>query len=136
MLEALSIVDALAIAETSHRRSRDERAMVDYLGIGRRNMRAGKAAALPLVIAETIDLAAFESEERLRLQQMIDQLSPEARRELVALVFLGQRPSLDFASAMRRTRRIPSPAQTAYLMGVRLERYIPAGIDKLGYRTA
>ncbi len=137
MLEALAIADALAIAEASRRRSRDERAMVDYLGIGRKPPRAVKPTpSVPLLTAGTIDLAAFESDERLRLQQMIERLSPEARRELVALVFLGQRATLDFAGAMRRTRRIPPPAQTGYLMGVRLERSIPAGIEKLGYRAA
>ena len=36
MLQALQIADALAIAEASRRRSRDEQAMVRYLGIGRR----------------------------------------------------------------------------------------------------
>jgi hypothetical protein len=89
-----------------------------------------------LVITETIDLAAFESDERRHLEQAIEALSPEARRELIALVFLGQRPSLDFAAAMRRTRRVPPPAQTGYLLGVRLERYIALGLEKLGYRAA
>jgi DNA-directed RNA polymerase specialized sigma24 family protein len=137
MLQALRIADALAIAEASRRRSRDERAMVDYLGIGRKGPRTTQAPPpSPLVITETIDLAAFESDERRHLQQAIEALSPEARRELIALVFLAQRPSLDFAGAMRRTRRIPPPAQTGYLMGVRLERYIARGLEKLGYRAA
>ena len=137
MLQALQIADALAIAEASRRRSRDERAMVDYFGIGRKASRAAKPPAPPsLVIAETIDLAAFESDERRRLEQAIDVLSPEARRELIALVFLAQRPGLDFAGSMRRTRRIPPPAQTGYLMGVRLERFIALGLEKLGYRAA
>ncbi len=137
MLQALPIADALAIAEASRRRSRDERAMVDYLGIGRKIPRGGEApTALPFVITETIDLAAFESDERRHLEQAIERLSPEARRELIALVFLAQRPSLDFAGAMRRTRRIPPPAQTGYLMGVRLEHSIALGLEKLGYRAA
>ena len=67
---------------------------------------------------------------------MIEALSPEARRELIALVWLAQRPSLDFVAAMRRTGRVPQPAQTGYLMGIRLERYIARGIEKLGYRSA
>lgn len=137
MLQALQIADALAIAETSRRRSRDERAMVDYLGIGRKASRTAKPpAAPPLMITETIDLAAFESDERRHLEQALEALSPEARRELIALVFLAQRPSLDFAGAMRRTRRIPPPAQTGYLMGVRLERSIALGLERLGYRPA
>lgn len=137
MLQALQIADALAIAEASRCRSRDERAMVDYLGIGRKgSQRAKPTAPSPLVITETIDLAAFESDERQHLEQAIEALSPEARRELIALVWLAQRPSLDFAAAMRRTRRIPPPAQTGYLMGVRLERYIAIGLEKLGYRAA
>jgi hypothetical protein len=137
MLQALQIADALAIAEASRRRSRDERAMVDYLGIGRKAPRAAQAPSpLPFVTTETIDLAAFESDERRSLEQKIEALSPEAKRELLALVFLAQRPSLDFAGAMRRTRRIPPPAQTGYLMGVRLERAIALGLEKLGYRSA
>jgi DNA-directed RNA polymerase specialized sigma24 family protein len=137
MLQALQIADALAIAEASRRRSCDERAMVDYLGIGRKTQRAAKTqAGTPFAIADTIDLAAFESDERQRLEQAIERLSPEARRELIALVWLAQRPSLDFAGAMRRTRRIPLPAQTGYLMGVRLEHYIALGLEKLGYHAA
>jgi DNA segregation ATPase FtsK/SpoIIIE-like protein len=136
MLQALQIADALAIAEASRRRSCDERAMVDYLGVGRKTQRAAQPqAAVPLVITDMIDLAAFESDERQRLEQTIERLSPEARRELIALVWLAQRPSVDFAGAMRRTRRIPPPAQTGYLMGVRLERYVALGLEKLGYRT-
>jgi hypothetical protein len=137
MLQALQIADALAIAEAARRRSRDERAMVDYLGIGRKALRRVQAPSpSPFVITGTIDLAAFESDERQSLEQKIEALSPEARRELIAVVFLAQRPSLDFAAAMRRTRRIPPPAQTGYLMGVRLERSIALGLEKLGYREA
>jgi hypothetical protein len=134
MLQALQIADALSIAEAAQQRTGDERAMVEYLGIGRKAQRDTPAPS-PLVITETIDLAAFESDERRSLQQKIEALSPDARRELIALVFLAQRPSLDFAGAMRRTRRIPPPAQTAYLMGVRLERSIALGLEKLGYRA-
>jgi|SRR6185437_15762691 hypothetical protein len=134
MLQALQIADALAIAEASRRRSRDEHAMVDYLGIGRKGPRMAHLRR-PLIATDTIDLAAFESDERRHLQQTIDALSPEARRELIALIWLAQRPSLDFAGAMRRTRRVPPPAQTGYLMGVRLERYIALGLEKLGYRA-
>jgi DNA-directed RNA polymerase specialized sigma24 family protein len=137
MLQALQIADALAIAEASRRRSRDERAMVQYLGIGRKAPRAAEPpAASPLMITETIDLAAFESDERRRLEQAIEALSPEARRELIALVWLAQRPSIDFAAAIRRTRRIPPPAQTGYLMGIRIERYIARGLERIGYRSA
>lgn len=136
MLQALQIADALAIAEASRQRSRDEQAMVRYLGIGRR---ASRKVALPpatgLLLPDTIDLAAFESNERQRLEASIARLSPDARRELIALVFLAQRPSLTFEAALRRTRRIPPPAQTGYLMGVRLERSIALGLEKLGYRA-
>lgn len=135
MLQALQIADALAIAEASRRRSRDERAMVQYLGIGKRGARATDLPASPtLVRADALDLAAFESDERRRLEEAIAQLSPEARRELIAVIFVAQRPSLNFEAALRRTRRIPPPAQTGYLMGVRLERYIALGLERLGYR--
>ena len=107
--------------------------MVQYLGIGR-GARAN--TALPdgtlLRLPGDVDLAAFESEERRRLKAEIARLSPEARRELIALIWLVQRPSLSFEAALRRTRRIPPAAQPGYLMGIRLERYIDEGLRKLG----
>jgi hypothetical protein len=39
--------------------------------------------------AGDVDLAAFESEERRRLEAAIAQLSPDARRELIALICAG-----------------------------------------------
>ena len=135
MLDALQIADALAIAEASRRRSRDERAMVQYLGIGKKRRRAPERPAAPTLLrADAIDLVAFESDEQRKLEEALTQLSPEARRELIALVFLAQRPPLNFEAALRRTRRIPPPAQTGYLMGVRLERFIAPGLERLGYR--
>ena len=107
--------------------------MVQYLGIGR-GARAN--TALPdgtlLRLPGDVDLAAFESEERRRLEAEIARLSPDARRELIALIWLAQRPSLSFEAALRRTRRIPPAAQPGYLMGIRLERYIDEGLRKLG----
>src|SRR4051794_18104030 len=38
---------------------------------------------------DAVDLAAFESEEGRRLEAAIAQLSPEARRELIALIYLN-----------------------------------------------
>ena len=81
---------------------------------------------------DDVDLAAFESEERRRLEAAITQLSADALRELIALIWLAQRPSLTFEAALRRTRRIPPAAQPGYLMGIRLERYIAEGLRKLG----
>ena len=138
MLKALRSEDALAIAEVSRRRSRDEQAMAQYLGIGQGRAPVKKA---PLEITllrrpDALDLVAFESEERQRLEAAIAQLSPEARRELIALIWLVQRPLLSFEAALRRTRRIPQTAQTGYLMGIRLERYIAEGLRKLGRRGA
>src|SRR5690242_7788164 len=129
MLQALRPEDALAIAEVSRRRSRDEQAMAQYLGIGR-GARANGAP--PDGTPGDVDLAAFESEERRRLEAAIAQLSPDARRELIALIWLAQRPSLSFEAALRRTRRIPPAAQPTHLMGMRLERYIDEGLRKLG----
>lgn len=138
MLKALRAKDALAIAEISRRRSRDEQAMVQYLGIGRRRSHAKQAPPFSTLLfrPEALDLAAFESEERRRLEAGIAQLSPEARRELIVLVWLAQRPLLSFEAALRRTRRIPPPAQIGYLMGIRLERYIAEGLRKLNCRGA
>lgn len=135
MLHALEIAEALAIAEVSRRRSRDEQAMVRYLGIGRKSGRAADPPVSVLIKPDAVDLAAFESDERQRLEQAITRLSPEARRELIALVWLAQRPSLGFEAALRRTRRIPPPAQIGYLMGVRLERFVARGLEKLGGRA-
>jgi hypothetical protein len=138
MLKALQAEDALEIAEVSRRRSRDEQAMAQYLGIGRERARV-KGARLEGTLLrrpDDLDLAAFESEERRRLEAAIAQLSPEARCELIALIWLAQRPLLSFVAALRRTRRIPPAAQTGYLMGIRLERYIAEGLRKLGRRGA
>ena len=133
MLQALRPEDAHAIAEVSRRRSRDEQAMAQYLGIGR-GARANRAPpdGTLLRLPGDVDLAAFESEERRRLEAAIAQLSPDARRELIALIWLVQRPLLSFEAALRRTRRIPPAAQSGYLMGIRLERYIAEGLRKLG----
>lgn len=128
MLQALRPEDALAIAEVSRRRSRDEQAMAQYLGIGRGAPPDGTLLRLP----GDVDLAVFESEEQRRLEAAIAQLSPDARRELIALIWLVQRPLLSFEAALRRTRRIPPAAQPGYLMGIRLERYIAEGLRKLG----
>jgi hypothetical protein len=110
MLQALRAEDALAIAEVARRRSRDEQAMTQYLGIGRGGARA-KGAPLDgtlLCCPDAVDLAAFESEEGRRLETAIAQLSPDARRELIALIWLVQRPLLSFEAALRRTRRSPA----------------------------
>ncbi|MBO0738390.1 MAG: hypothetical protein J2P48_17755, partial [Alphaproteobacteria bacterium] len=95
MLQALRPEDALAIAEVSRRRSRDEQAMVQYLGIGR----GARANGALLRVPGDVDLAAFESDERRRLEAAIAQLSPDARRELIALIWLVQRPLLSFEAA-------------------------------------
>lgn len=138
MLQALRAEDALVIAEVSRQRSRDEQAMAQYLGIGRGRGR-GRVEEVSLESTllrrpDALDLAVFESEEGRHLEVAIAQLSPEARRELIALIWLAQRPLLSFEAALRRTRRIPPRAQTGYLMGIRLERYIAEGLRKLGYR--
>ena len=135
MLQALRAQDALAIAEVSRRRSRDEQAMAQYLGIGRGERAKGAPLDGTLLRRpDAVDLAAFESEEERRLKTAIAQLSPDARRELIALIWLAQRPLLSFEAALRRTRRIPPAAQPGYLMGIRLERYIADGLRKLGCR--
>ena len=135
MLKALTPADALALAEASLRRSRDERAMVEYLGIGRRRRPApAELAPFPLLKATEIDLAAFESDERRKLRDGLARLTVEAQRELIALIWIAQRPSLSFEAALRRTNRIPAEAQLGYLMGQRIERYVPSGLEKLGYR--
>src|ERR1700745_1638181 len=129
MLQALRAQDALAIAEVSRRRSRDEQAMAQYLGIGRGARAKGAPLAGTLLRRpDDVDLAAFDSVERRHLEAAITQLSPDARRELIALIWLVQRPLLSFQAALRGTRRIPPAAQPGYLMGIRLARYIAEGV--------
>ena len=77
MLQALRAEDALAIAEVAWRRSRDEQAMAQHLGIGRgAGANGAPPDGTPLGLAGDVDLAAFESEERRRLEAAIAQLSP------------------------------------------------------------
>ena len=136
MLKALTVSDVLAIAEASSRRTRDERAMVEYLGVGtRRRAPPDRTAGASLLKACAVDRGAFDSPERHGLATALARLTEDARRELIALAWIARSPSLDFNSALRRTRRIPADAQTGYLMGLRLERYLVAWIEKLGYRT-
>ena len=132
MLSALSVEHALAIADAAARRSRDERAMVAYLGIGRRAARPGPPPFPQLLQAGDADLAAFDSAERRRLHELVAGLSEAARQELIALVWIGGSARLDFARALQRARRIPAEAQVSYIVGRRLERHIPAGLAKLG----
>lgn len=136
MLKALTVSEVLAIAEASSRRTRDERAMVEYLGLGtRRRAPPGRISGSSLLKAGAVDLSAFDSSERQGLATALGRLTENARRELIALVWIARSPSLDFDAALRRTRRIPVEAQTGYLMGLRLERYLAPGLEKLGYRT-
>src|SRR5437868_1931556 len=101
MLQALRPEDALAIAEVSRRRSRDEQAMAQYLGVGR----GGRANRAPpdgtlLRLPDDVDLSAFESEERAQ---------PRGRNR---------------AAFARRTTR----AHSAYLAGAAAVIEFPGGI--------
>jgi len=126
MLRALTVEIAQAIAAAAASLARDERAMIDYLGIGRR----GPADPFR-VLPEAADLGAFDTDERRRLRALLDGLTPDQRRELIALVWIGKSATLDFETALRRTRRIPPEAQAGYLMSRHLDRYVPAGLDRL-----
>ena len=134
MLSALSIEDAIAIAEAAARRTRDERAMVDYLGVGRHRPARGLPDDLRLVRPSNADLAAFDSIERRRLHELVAGLSVEARQELAALVWSGGSTRLVFARALRRAQRMPPEALLGYLVGRRLEQHIPAGLERLGLK--
>ncbi|HUK58770.1 MAG TPA: DUF3775 domain-containing protein [Stellaceae bacterium] len=133
MLQHLSLAQASAVAAAALRVARDERAMVEYLGIGRR--RGARAPLSPPSIVVASDPRAFEGAERAALETLLREFSPEARRELIALVWLGRSVELDFAAALRRARRIPEAAQVSYLLGVPLERRIPAALAKLGLKV-
>ena len=126
MLAALSIADACAIAEAAQRWRRDEKAMLDYLGVGRRSR-------APATLDAT-DLDAFDSPERRTVEALLQELSVEARRELIALVGLARAIGADFNAALRRARRIPPDAQVAYLLGRKLDDAIPVALEKLGLR--
>jgi hypothetical protein len=132
MLKSLTVPDALAVAAAAAQRTRDERAMLDYLGVGQQPGQTRDAlAGYPLLKPNAVDLGAFESNE---LRDALASLTVEARRELIALVWFAQSPSLSFEAALRRVRRIPDAAQLGYLMSRRLERSVPQGLEKLGYR--
>ena len=135
MLQALSIEDAVAIAHAAAERSRDERAMIDYLGIGRRAPGREPPGNARLVRPSSADLAAFDSIERRRLHDLIAALSVEARQELAALVWSGGSTRLDFARALRRAQRMPPEGLVGYLVGRRLERHVPAGLERLGIKA-
>jgi hypothetical protein len=126
MLHLLSIADAVSIAEAAAALARDERAMVKYLGIGRRG-----PPGLPRIIPAAADLGAFDTDERRRLRALLEALSVDQRRELIALAWVGKSAALDFATALRRTRRIPPDAQVGYLMSRQLDRTVPAGLERL-----
>lgn len=132
MLHHLTTAEALAIAEDAARVSRDEKAMIEYLGIGRGRRGAPPDPAQRLVVIS--DLSAFESVERASLKARLGGLSPAARLELVALLWLGRSIRLDYDAALRRARRVPAEYQVATLMGARLERHIPAALAKLGLK--
>jgi hypothetical protein len=127
MLKSLPIADANEIAEAAAARARDERAMVEYIGVGR------KAARRPPVLVRptSVDLVAFDSSESRRLRELLSRLTVAARLELIALAWYGKSAALDFDAAMRRARRVPAEAQVGYLMSRHLERHIPAGLEKL-----
>jgi len=125
----------MAIADASARRSRDERAMVDYLGIGRRAPARSQPGGARLIRPSSADLAAFDSIERRRLHELVASLSVPARQELAALVWSGGSARLDFARALRRAQRMPPEALVGYLVGRRLERHIPAGLERLGIKA-
>jgi len=132
MLRTLSIPEALAIADLAASVSRDEKAMVAYLNVGTRRRDIGARGSLQLVAA---DPAAFDSPERRRLEARVATLSPEARRELIALTWIAHGIDANFDRAMRKAGRIPAAAQVGYLVGKPLERHIPAALDKLGLKT-
>ena len=128
MLKALAAADARAVADAALRWSRDEKAMLDYLGIGRRAR--GKPTPRDAA-AEMADLDAFDSPERRQVEALLESLSVEARRELIALTWLARALDADFAAAMRRARRIPPDAQVGYLLGRKLDHAIPLALEKL-----
>ncbi|HUB94590.1 MAG TPA: DUF3775 domain-containing protein [Stellaceae bacterium] len=127
MLSALTEEMARSIADAAAALARDERAMVRYLGIGRR----GPPRLMPVAAA---DLGAFDTDERRHLRGLLESLSIDQRRELIALAWIGKSAALDFATALRRTRRVPPDGQVGYLMSRQLDRYVPAGLDRLRRR--
>lgn len=132
MLQVLSIAEAKAIAAAAQARTADERAMVEYLGIGRRTARPPERLPPPfLVVPDAADLAAFDGAEQRRLRRLLAELSPAQRRELIALVWFARSASISVETALRRATRIPPDAQVGYLMSRRLERDIQAGLEKL-----
>jgi hypothetical protein len=82
MLSALTVAQALEIAEAAEAAHRDVDAMFDSLQIGDRH--------------KARDTGAFDSEEKQRLVELITGLSEPARAELIAVVWFGRGDSDDF----------------------------------------
>jgi hypothetical protein len=118
------------IAEAAAARAREERAVAQYLRLGRQRPRAAVPAPL-LLPPGAADLDAFDGDGERRLLRLLAALSGDERRELLALVHFARSPSQGFARAMRRAQRIPLDAQLGYLKSRRLERDIPLALDRL-----
>jgi hypothetical protein len=94
MLSALTVAQALEIAEAAEAAHRDVDAMFDSLQIGEKH-KLGRSYK-PRNLEKARDTGAFDSEEKRRLVELITGLSEPARAELIAVVWFGHGDSDDF----------------------------------------
>jgi hypothetical protein len=94
MLSALTVAQALEIAEAAEAAHRDVDAMFDPLQTGEKH-KLGRSYN-PRNLEEARDIGAFASEDKQRVVALIAGLSEPARAELIAVVWFGREDSDDF----------------------------------------
>ena len=133
MLSALSVPDALAIADAADATRDDQAAMKEYLDDGRRGggLRSKSFADLD----RQHEAGAFESPERALLVERIAALSGAALVELVALMWVGRGDgdAAAFRRLVAQARFVAADERVHYVAGKGpLGAYLRAGVAKMG----
>lgn len=127
MLTALTVPQVEAIALAAKARADDVAAMTTYLYPKGRPF--GQSFA---ELDKEVASGMYESPEKARLTALIEELSPAARSELIAVMWLGRGSEVDFGAALATAiRNVPSAAQVQYILGKPLQKYLPLGLSKL-----
>ncbi|MGH7090190.1 MAG: hypothetical protein ACREFQ_14945, partial [Stellaceae bacterium] len=93
-----------AIAAAAAARTREERAVAQYLELGRRPQWTAPRPLAPLLLAPAAaDIEAFDGDGERHLRQLLGSLARDERRWLLALVIYARSPSLGFERALRWT---------------------------------
>jgi Protein of unknown function (DUF3775) len=132
-LETLTADQVHEIATASEAWQQEQQARLDVAGVGG-HMDDGRA-----VIGEHLTQATLDeirgSPTRAALRQLIADLEPVARLELVALMWAGQGPSddADFISSLEQAERATDASDVDYIAGKEpLARYLRAGLERIG----